>query len=211
MRALRTCLLWAAIAVLCTAIVICVQQGFVLVERGGVPAARLPDALLGSLAARAEYLAGGALAGLFIGLVSLIPAPVRASTERLLFWAVLGALSGAFSLGCAAFLYEGYHLHRAGISMDSMPFLSLLTEKMGLQSIVPYGAIVGAAVAVIVVVLAMVREGEERNALEALASGPMSDPDELIRAERSRRAQQYLADRGHHEASRRHRRSQQPG
>ena len=74
---------------------------------------------------------------------------------------------------------------------------SLLTEEMRVQEYVPYGAIAGAALAVVMIVLAVLREGEARDAAAALADASLADPDAIIRAQRVRRAQQYLADRAH--------------
>jgi hypothetical protein len=210
LRVVAACLLGALVAVLGVAILVMVYHGFGLVGRG-LPPDRVLAALPSAVADSGRLLAYAAVAGLAVGLLSLVPASVRSNAERLLLWGVLGGISGAFSVACLAFLYQGYRLHRAGVAMDSMPFAALVTKEMTILELLPYGAVLGAALAVVMIVIAIMRDGHTRNALEALASGPIRDPDSITRAERARRAQQYLSERRSRNPTRRPPRAPQPG
>lgn len=180
---------------LCTAVVLAMNHGYTLMQQG-VPTSAVPERVLSALNDRVDYLIYAAGVGFVLSLISLIPSTVRSNAERLIFWAVLGAVSGAFSIGCVGFLYKGYFLFDEGIAADSMPIGTLLIDEMRLLDLLPYGAIVGVALALTMLVISLLREGDARSAARALASSPTSDPDTMIRAQRAERAQQYLAERG---------------
>jgi hypothetical protein len=67
---------------------------------------------------------------------------------------------------------------------------------MGIPSVLPYGAIAGLALALVMVVSALLRRNEAEQAAAERYAAQYEDPDTMIRARRARRAQQYLADRG---------------
>jgi hypothetical protein len=210
LRVVGACLLGALVAVLGVALLVVVYHGFGLVGQD-LPPDRVLAALPSSLFDSGRLLAYAAVAGGAVGLIALVPVSVRANAERLLLWGVLGGVSGAFSLACIAFLYQGYRLHRAGVAMDSMPFATLVTKEMTILELLPFGAILGAALAVVMFVIAMLRDGRTRNALEALAGESIRDPDAITRAERAQRAQQYLTERRTRNPVRRPPRAPQPG
>ena len=131
MRFVGTCLLWIIGAVLCTAVVLAMNHGYTLMQQG-VPTSAVPERVLSALNDRVDYLIYAAGVGFVLSLISLIPSTVRSNAERLIFWAVLGAVSGAFSIGCVGFLYKGYFLFDEGIAADSMPIGTLLIDEMRL-------------------------------------------------------------------------------
>lgn len=187
---------WIIGAVLSAAIVIALTQWFPLTD-SPLPLERKLDHVLNELFNRTHFLGYAALAGAGIALVSFIPSDIRVNAERLIFWGLFGAASGAISVSCAVFLYKGYWLYEQGVAVDSISLMALLTEEMRLDQYWPYGAIVGGAWALVLAVLSMVREKEIREAQQALANTSPGSPDTIIREHRAQRAQQYLADRSH--------------
>ena len=107
------------------------NHGYTLMQQG-VPTSAVPERVLSALNDRVDYLIYAAGVGFVLSLISLIPSTVRSNAERLIFWAVLGAVSGAFSIGCVGFLYKGYFLFDEGIAADSMPIGTLLIDEMRL-------------------------------------------------------------------------------
>lgn len=195
MRIISVCLLWVLGAVAAAALCIALWQGFVFVQAGQSTSA-LPELLLFALADHTTILVYAAIVGLVFALISLIPRNIRARTEQLFGWALFGAVSGALSIAFAVFIYKGVMLYLDGVAADAFPIAELLLEEMRIVSFLPYGAIAGAALAVVLVILAGIKEGEARDAAQALAAVAQADPDTLIRAQRAQRAQQYLNERG---------------
>jgi hypothetical protein len=199
MKVIGICCAWVLGAVMCAAVVIGVLTAVPLIEQG-VPTGQLPGRVLFALSDGMSILLYAAIGGVLIGLLILIPATVRANTEKLVSWTIFGAISGAVSVACGVFLYKAYALSQAGMNADALPLNELLTNEMQLQNYIPYGAIAGAALAIVLVVIAVLREGQARNAAAALANTHTNDPDTIIRAQRAQRAQQYLAERSQRDA-----------
>ena len=195
MRFVGVCLLWVLGAVACVALVIVLFEAFALIQAGErINAATAPD-LVAALADGTDYLIYAAILGALLGAISLVPIAIRQNTERILLWGAFGAVSGAFSFACAVFLFKSYRLLDRGVRADEIPILDLLGREMDLFAVLPYGAIAGLAIAIVMIVGSVLRANEAEQAAAARYAEQYEDPDMMIRSRRAHRAQQYLADR----------------
>jgi len=110
-----------------------------------------------------------------------------------LFWS---ALSGALLATLGGAVYHGYQIVRAGYALDAVPPLAMVLEVMQLHVLAGYGAGVGVAL----VFLSRIWRIGKRQILAVFRRAPssvdQSDPDLLIRAERSQLADTYLSSLG---------------
>ncbi|MEM7252979.1 MAG: hypothetical protein AAF493_16305 [Pseudomonadota bacterium] len=192
-RILGSLILWTLGAVIAVAIVVILYIAWDLNQQGQSINGLSSDRLITQFTQYQHVLLYAAAAGFILGLISLIPPIVRENAERLLFWTIVGAISGAISALCIMFLYKGYWLMNSGVSADQYTFAELVAGKMELHQYIPHGAIIGAIAAALLVLLSLrqpstvaFRDPNDR----------LNDPDEMIRSQRADRARRYLEERG---------------
>ncbi len=189
-------ILWTLGATLVTAAALFLYEAYLINQTGGTLASLPVEQLLWVILDFRDYLVYAAIGGALLGLVVImIPAVIRDNAVRLLFWSVFGAVSGAVSFISVIFLYNVYKLASSGVAADDIPFLRLVTEVMELQQYAPPGAVAGAVLAFASVAISLFR------AMHVQSTGPagyqlnLDDPDRMIRSQRARRADEYLAAR----------------
>jgi len=110
---------------------------------------------------------------------------------RLLFGLTL---VGALAAPLVMFIYQSFTLVSSGVSRDEVPVSQLLLDVMHLDSYAILGAGGGAALAIIVLVFGLLGR-LLFNRSKGKASGPASDPDQIIRNQRAQVAEEYLERR----------------
>ena len=112
--------------------------------------------------------------------------------KQLFWWAIAGALLAMLVGGS----YYAYNIVQAGKSLSSVPPQTLLLDYMRLHVLAGWGAAGGIALGLLVRIPWLLRilwrslRGES-----APVAQDGSDPDSLIRADRSQRADEWLAQR----------------
>ncbi|MCH9670288.1 MAG: hypothetical protein K0U93_02455 [Gammaproteobacteria bacterium] len=192
-RILGSLMLWTLGAAITAGIILLLYLAWQLNQQGQSINGLSPDQLLSEFTRYGHLIIYAAIAGFILGLIALIPPIVRENAERVIFWGVFGAISGAITALCAMFLYKGYQLMSQGVAADAVPFVQLVAGEMKLHAYVPYGAILGAIIAALLAILALRPVNPQSRGGSA---DRYRDPDEMIRARRAQRARRYLAERG---------------
>jgi hypothetical protein len=110
---------------------------------------------------------------------------------------LLCELLGAVVSACVIFLYRADTLASVGISPNSVPLFTLLTDVMELHRWAAYGAALGVLAALLATLAGLVRWLIRARELPAAPQDAdlEVDLDQLIRSHRARRAEQYFARR----------------
>jgi hypothetical protein len=113
------------------------------------------------------------------------------SLKFVLGWSFIGAVVAVVGAG----VLFGYRLHAAGEPLDSVPPLVLAFEVMQLHRMAAYGAGAGLALGLLERLVLLARLQLRRRRRRGAPAEETAGPDALIRAERARQAEAYLAGR----------------
>jgi hypothetical protein len=102
---------------------------------------------------------------------------------------------GAVGTALVRFLYVSYTMIAGGVRRDDVPLETLLLEHVQALEFAIVGAAGGLAFGLLVVLVRLATWLRWRLARPREADLPHSDPDAIIRADRARRADSYLARR----------------
>ena len=104
-------------------------------------------------------------------------------------------LYGAVGTVLVRFLYTSYYLIAGGVERDDVPVRILLIEHVQAVEFAVYGAIGGLAFGLLVILGRFLTWSIWRLRRPKVEAAPESDPDAILRADRERRAEGYLASR----------------
>ena len=106
---------------------------------------------------------------------------------------LLMTLFGAVGVPLVMFIYQGYLLIDEGVRRDQVPLQRLVLDVMELDAYATYGVAGGFVLGLIVVGIGLASARAER--MRGLPEAGELTPDEIIRAEQGRIADEYIAER----------------
>ena len=108
---------------------------------------------------------------------------------------IVFTLFGALAPPLCMFLFYAVDLMRKGIPRDAVPIGQLVVQEMALHTFAVYGAIAGAGIGLIVAIAEGFSMWRERRRRATPVEDAGQSPDELIRTDQIRIADEYMAGR----------------